>query len=196
VGLWWLAVVAGLLAGAPPPLATLHAHLARPTHTPGATPGATPWQVAGGGTMRYRSSDPVYLAHVDRWWQRLLARVRPLLYQNGGPVAMVQARGPAAPPRSHARCCARAGAVLACSRAAHAEATRLGRSASQKQVVIGGRLAGSTSVLSVVVSAADTRPPAQVENEFGFYGPDEAYRAPRTRPFALVALFHGGRSML
>ena len=49
-------------------------------------------QVAGGGTMRYRSSDPAYLAHVDRWWRPLLAKVQPLLYQNGGPVIMVQAR--------------------------------------------------------------------------------------------------------
>ena len=49
-------------------------------------------QVAGGGTMRYRSSDPAYLAHVDRWWRPLLAKVQPLLYQNGGSVIMVQAR--------------------------------------------------------------------------------------------------------
>ncbi|KAK9826432.1 hypothetical protein WJX81_005107 [Elliptochloris bilobata] len=57
--------------------------------------GGLPWwiassQVAGGGAMKYRTSDPVYLAHVDRWWRPLLAKVQPLLYQNGGPVVMVQ----------------------------------------------------------------------------------------------------------
>ena len=59
--------------------------------------GSLPWwlaasQVAGGGTMRYRSSDPTYLAHVGRWWRPLLAKIRPLLYENGGPIVMVQAQ--------------------------------------------------------------------------------------------------------
>ncbi|BDA51062.1 probable beta-galactosidase [Coccomyxa sp. Obi] len=46
--------------------------------------------VSGGGTMKLRSSDPLYLAHVDRWWNELLPRMTPLLYSNGGPIVMVQ----------------------------------------------------------------------------------------------------------
>ena len=40
--------------------------------------------------MRLRTSDEAYLAHVDRWWGQLFSRLRRLLYQEGGPVAMVQ----------------------------------------------------------------------------------------------------------
>ena len=47
-------------------------------------------QVAGGGKMRIRSDDPDYLAHVDRWWSKLLPRMVPLLYENGGPIIMAQ----------------------------------------------------------------------------------------------------------
>lgn len=42
--------------------------------------------------MQLRSSDPAFLAHVDRWWGELLPRVAPLLYTRGGPVVMVQVR--------------------------------------------------------------------------------------------------------
>lgn len=64
--------------------------------------GGFPWwlgssAVAGGGTMRLRSSDPAYLAHVDRWWQVLFARLKPRLRANGGPVLMVQVSGTTAP---------------------------------------------------------------------------------------------------
>lgn len=105
--------------------------------------------------MRYRSSNPVYLAHVDRWWQRLLARVRPLLYQNGGPVAMVQARGaplrPCAPRRADAHGQRRSPAR---AQAACAVATRPGRSASW-----GGscRLAGAPSTLGFLRGGCPTR---------------------------------------
>lgn len=47
-------------------------------------------QVEGGRTMKLRSSDPVYLKHVDAWWAALLPRMEPLLYANGGPIVMVQ----------------------------------------------------------------------------------------------------------
>lgn len=47
-------------------------------------------QVAGGGKMQLRSSDPDYLGHVDRWLDLLLPKVAPYLYQRGGPVVMVQ----------------------------------------------------------------------------------------------------------
>ncbi len=59
--------------------------------------GGLPWWLAsrdvpGGRTMKLRSSDGDYLAAVDRWWGKLLPRVEPLLYANGGPIVMVQAR--------------------------------------------------------------------------------------------------------
>lgn len=47
-------------------------------------------QVVGGGKMQLRSSDPDYLEHVDRWFDVLLPKVVPYLYQRGGPVVMVQ----------------------------------------------------------------------------------------------------------
>ena len=47
-------------------------------------------QVVGGGKMHLRSSDPDYLEHVDRWFDVLLPKVAPYLYQRGGPVVMVQ----------------------------------------------------------------------------------------------------------
>ncbi|GAB4821127.1 hypothetical protein N2152v2_008173 [Parachlorella kessleri] len=57
--------------------------------------GGLPWwlgssKVAGGRTMRLRTNDPAYLAHVDRWWAVLFSKLGPLLYQRGGPVVMVQ----------------------------------------------------------------------------------------------------------
>ncbi|KAL3131686.1 hypothetical protein ABBQ38_007978 [Trebouxia sp. C0009 RCD-2024] len=57
--------------------------------------GGLPWwlgssQVVGGGKMHLRSSDPDYLEPVNRWFDVLLPKVAPYLYQRGGPVAMVQ----------------------------------------------------------------------------------------------------------
>ena len=46
--------------------------------------------MVGGGKMHLRSSDPDYLEHVDRWFDVLLPKVAPYLYQRGGPVVMVQ----------------------------------------------------------------------------------------------------------
>ncbi|KAK8753118.1 hypothetical protein OTU49_002622 [Cherax quadricarinatus] len=41
--------------------------------------------------IRLRTSDPSYLTHVDAWLsQVLLPKIKPLLYENGGPVIMVQ----------------------------------------------------------------------------------------------------------
>lgn len=54
-------------------------------------------KVAGGGTMKLRSHDAQYLAHVERWWNVLLPRVAPFLYSRGGPIVMVQVR-PNPPP--------------------------------------------------------------------------------------------------
>lgn len=57
--------------------------------------GGLPWWLAnsktpGGRTMELRSDDPHFLAHVEAWWKVLLAMVKPYLWQNGGPIAMVQ----------------------------------------------------------------------------------------------------------
>lgn len=37
-----------------------------------------------------RTNDPAFTAAVTRWWKALLPRVRPMLWENGGPVVMVQ----------------------------------------------------------------------------------------------------------
>ena len=47
-------------------------------------------QVAGGGQMRLRSSDPHFLSLVDAWWRQLLPRLAPLTYSRGGPIILVQ----------------------------------------------------------------------------------------------------------
>ena len=47
-------------------------------------------QVAGGGEMQLRSSDPRFLSLVDAWWQQLLPRLAPLTYARGGPIILVQ----------------------------------------------------------------------------------------------------------
>lgn len=46
--------------------------------------------MAGGTTMQIRSDDPAFLFQVAKWWRVLFARVRPYLYQHGGPIVMVQ----------------------------------------------------------------------------------------------------------
>mmetsp|Transcript_50132 Transcript_50132/g.93816 ORF Transcript_50132/g.93816 Transcript_50132/m.93816 type:complete len:705 (+) Transcript_50132:55-2169(+) len=40
--------------------------------------------------MRFRSSDKLYLSFVDRFWNKLLPKIRTELQENGGAVAMVQ----------------------------------------------------------------------------------------------------------
>ncbi|XP_030968113.1 beta-galactosidase 17-like [Quercus lobata] len=48
------------------------------------------WLLAIEPTVRLRSSDPAFLHLVEGWWAILLQKVAPLLYENGGPVIMVQ----------------------------------------------------------------------------------------------------------
>ncbi|KAI5055584.1 hypothetical protein GOP47_0029105 [Adiantum capillus-veneris] len=48
------------------------------------------WLLAQQPPLRLRSSDPSYLNLVDDWWKILLSKISPLLYENGGPVVMVQ----------------------------------------------------------------------------------------------------------
>ncbi|KMT04895.1 hypothetical protein BVRB_7g170620 [Beta vulgaris subsp. vulgaris] len=48
------------------------------------------WLLAREPALRLRSSDPVYLQFVDKWWGILLPKVAPFLYGNGGPIIMFQ----------------------------------------------------------------------------------------------------------
>ncbi|ONK59308.1 uncharacterized protein A4U43_C08F5110 [Asparagus officinalis] len=48
------------------------------------------WLLSVEPAIRLRSSDPSFLQLVERWWGILLPKVAPLLYENGGPVVMVQ----------------------------------------------------------------------------------------------------------
>ncbi|KAK7854829.1 beta-galactosidase 17 [Quercus suber] len=48
------------------------------------------WLLAIEPAVRLRSSDPAFLHLVEGWWAILLQKVAPLLYENGGPVIMVQ----------------------------------------------------------------------------------------------------------
>ncbi|XP_027928587.1 beta-galactosidase 8 isoform X1 [Vigna unguiculata] len=48
------------------------------------------WFYSINPTPKPRSSDPTYLQLVERWWGNLLPKLVPLLYDNGGPIIMVQ----------------------------------------------------------------------------------------------------------
>lgn len=49
------------------------------------------WLLNRNPDMKLRTSDPSYLKYVDDWYSNvLLPKVKPLLYENGGPVIMVQ----------------------------------------------------------------------------------------------------------
>ncbi|XP_066366539.1 beta-galactosidase 8 [Miscanthus floridulus] len=52
--------------------------------------GFPPWLLTIEPALKLRSSDSSYLSLVERWWGVLLPKVAPLLYNNGGPVIMVQ----------------------------------------------------------------------------------------------------------
>ena len=41
----------------------------------------------------WSTEDPTFLQLVAVWWAELLPRIRPFMYENGGPVAMVQVGG-------------------------------------------------------------------------------------------------------
>ncbi|XP_047341549.1 beta-galactosidase 17 isoform X2 [Impatiens glandulifera] len=48
------------------------------------------WLLAKEPPLRLRSSDPAFLKLVESWWGTLFTLVAPLLYDNGGPIIMVQ----------------------------------------------------------------------------------------------------------
>ncbi|XP_048551097.1 beta-galactosidase 8 isoform X3 [Triticum urartu] len=52
--------------------------------------GFPPWLLTIEPALKLRSSDATYLSLVERWWRVLLPKVAPLLYENGGPIIMVQ----------------------------------------------------------------------------------------------------------
>ncbi|KAF6157131.1 hypothetical protein GIB67_041592 [Kingdonia uniflora] len=48
------------------------------------------WLLAVEPALELRSSDPAFLQLVEKWWSVLLPKVYPFLYNNGGPIIMVQ----------------------------------------------------------------------------------------------------------
>ena len=48
------------------------------------------WLLTENPNMIVRSSDPSFLKPVDAWFGEFLPKIKPLLYENGGPVVMVQ----------------------------------------------------------------------------------------------------------
>ncbi|KAK7010939.1 beta-galactosidase [Biomphalaria glabrata] len=48
------------------------------------------WLLTKDANMVLRTSDPSYIRWVDRWYTELLTKIKPYLYNNGGPVLMVQ----------------------------------------------------------------------------------------------------------
>lgn len=52
--------------------------------------GGFPYWLLRTPNIKLRTSDPTYLTPVDRWLEILLPKIRPLLYENGGPIIMVQ----------------------------------------------------------------------------------------------------------
>ncbi|KAL8573278.1 hypothetical protein ACOMHN_006689 [Nucella lapillus] len=48
------------------------------------------WLLTENKDMILRTSDPTYISRVDKWFTELLTVIKPYLYENGGPVVMVQ----------------------------------------------------------------------------------------------------------
>lgn len=48
------------------------------------------WMLSIKPALKLRSSDPAFLQLVEKWWQVLLPKIASLLYENGGPIVMVQ----------------------------------------------------------------------------------------------------------
>ncbi|XP_028550449.1 beta-galactosidase 8 [Dendrobium catenatum] len=48
------------------------------------------WLLSIKPSLKLRSSDPRYINLVERWWGILLPKIAPFLYENGGPIVMVQ----------------------------------------------------------------------------------------------------------
>lgn len=48
------------------------------------------WLMRENPHMKIRTKDPEYIKYVDKWLNYLLPKVKPFLYENGGPVIMVQ----------------------------------------------------------------------------------------------------------
>uniref|UniRef100_A0A0X3PRQ2 Beta-galactosidase n=2 Tax=Schistocephalus solidus TaxID=70667 RepID=A0A0X3PRQ2_SCHSO len=52
--------------------------------------GLPAWLLSINPNMKLRSSDPEFLGPVIRWFQQLFPRLHPYLYENGGPIIMIQ----------------------------------------------------------------------------------------------------------
>ncbi|VDN98773.1 unnamed protein product, partial [Rodentolepis nana] len=52
--------------------------------------GLPAWLLSDNPNLKIRSTSPEYINSVIRWFSQLLPKLKPLLYQNGGPIAMIQ----------------------------------------------------------------------------------------------------------
>lgn len=52
--------------------------------------GGLPWWLNAEDDLTLRTSDPKYLAHVERWWNELIPRLAPLQSTRGGPIVAMQ----------------------------------------------------------------------------------------------------------
>ncbi len=48
------------------------------------------WLLTVDKDMKLRTSDKNYMSHVRQWFSIVMPKIKPMLYQNGGPVIMVQ----------------------------------------------------------------------------------------------------------
>lgn len=48
------------------------------------------WLLRIDPNMKYRTYDPTFIKHMDRWYKVLLPMIEPFLYNNGGPIITVQ----------------------------------------------------------------------------------------------------------
>ena len=107
-------------------------------------------QVEGGGNMTLRSHDPTYLMYVDRWFKVLMPKVAPYLYTRGGPIIMIQVQ-------------------LACPRKNHMiDITKC-------QPCVLAACLSLTGAMEEERTTFEGQSALQVENEFGFIGPDYEY---------------------
>lgn len=48
------------------------------------------WLLNSTRKLRLRTMDPEYIQHIDKWFDKLLPMLKPLLHENGGPIIMLQ----------------------------------------------------------------------------------------------------------
>ena len=108
--------------------------------------------------MKLRENDPDYMSHVTRWFNQMLPRVRPFLYENDGPVVMMQARVSCVRVRACVCVCA--------SALRHAERQRLHTCECTRE----SRPSARRATASPPTHTHGTHARNQIENEYGFCG--------------------------